>query len=293
MSIKLEHLKVFIAVAETGKLADAGAKIGRTPSAVSMTLHQIEQELGGALFEGDRKSRLTKLGRFVLVRAQRTVSEHTDALSDIHRFARGEEGIVRVAAVPSAATRLLPPAVEQLRETSDLLRVDLRDTDSVAVADAVRSGIVDFGIASQLDAASDINTSLLLEDPFRLICLSTHRLAKDRKAVRWQDIDPTEFIANGLCSQISNPELASLAAKSPLMVHNTTSLISFVANGFGITLLPALAAPVSPEFVALSIQDPLAVRQLYTLTRFDETQSPAAERLINLVRDIAKNIPPE
>ena len=90
MAIKLEHLRVFVTVAESGTLADAGNRIGRTPAAISMTLNQIEDELGGPLFEGERKARLTHLGQFVLARAQRAVTEHLAAVTDIKRFARGE-----------------------------------------------------------------------------------------------------------------------------------------------------------------------------------------------------------
>ena len=66
MAIKLEMMRCFRAVAERGTLAEAAEALGRTPSAVSMTLSQFEREVGGALFEGAGKGRLTPLGRMVL-----------------------------------------------------------------------------------------------------------------------------------------------------------------------------------------------------------------------------------
>ena len=40
--IKLEYLRVFATVAETQALNEAAERLGRTPSAISMTLKQIE-----------------------------------------------------------------------------------------------------------------------------------------------------------------------------------------------------------------------------------------------------------
>ena len=55
-------LRCFATVARSGNLADAGDKLGRTPSAVSMMLKQFEEHLGAPLFESERKSKLTALG---------------------------------------------------------------------------------------------------------------------------------------------------------------------------------------------------------------------------------------
>ncbi|MFT5446017.1 MAG: DNA-binding transcriptional LysR family regulator [Gammaproteobacteria bacterium] len=71
LAIKIEMLRCFVAVAQSGKLVDAAEKLGRTPSAVSMMLKQFEQHLGAPLFESERKNRLTALGAFALTEASR------------------------------------------------------------------------------------------------------------------------------------------------------------------------------------------------------------------------------
>ena len=71
MAIKIEMLRCFAAVARSGNLADAAETLGRTPSAVSMMLKQFEEHLGAPLFESERKSRLSALGRFALDEAMR------------------------------------------------------------------------------------------------------------------------------------------------------------------------------------------------------------------------------
>ena len=65
--MRLELLKTFRIVAEQGSLARAADILGRTPSAISMSLSQLEAELGAPLFETDRKNRLTPLGERVQI----------------------------------------------------------------------------------------------------------------------------------------------------------------------------------------------------------------------------------
>ena len=285
--MKLEHLRIFAAVAVVGELAEAAAQVGRTPAAVSMTLRQIEDDLGSPLFEGGRKSRLTPLGNYVFERARRALSEYDSALLNIRHFARGEHGVVSLAAVPSAATRLVPIAFAELRKQRPHARIELRDIDSAAVVEAVVNGEADFGIASDSPVESGLLAELLLEDPFVLVCPAGHRFAVASKPINWSDIDPAEFIANGVCSRAASPELRALAAQSPLMLHNTASLFGFVAQGFGITVLPALAAPESGTFRTLPLADGTLCRRLNLLTRQGESLKPLSQALLESVREVA------
>lgn len=287
--IKLEYLRVFVTVAETQALNEAAERLGRTPSAVSMTLKQIEESLGGPLFEGERKAVLTPLGAFALRHARRAVSEHDAATAAIRRFSRGEEGEVRIAAVPSAATRLLPGAVARLRRHRPGVRINLRDTDSAAVVRAVEDKSVEIGIASPSAISAGLAEELLLEDPFVLLCRNDHPIARLRRPAKWSDIDPTEFIANGLCANIPSPELADLARDAPLMVHNVSSLIAFVSEGFGVTLLPALAISAGAgDLRAVPLAATGVSRRLVSITRPGETLSPVASALLTEIRSAAK-----
>ena len=288
--MKLEQLRVFVAVAEAGELADAGNRIGRTPAAVSMTLKQIESDVGGVLFEGERKGRLTPLGAYVLAQARRALAEYDQAVLNMRHYVTGAHGLVSIAAVPSAATRLVPLAIKALRAKRPGVRVDVRDIDSAAVADAVATGAVDFGIATLTEAAPGLSAERLLEDPFVLVCPATHRLAALKRPLRWSDLDANDFIANGLCSRINADAVLALIAGSPLTVRNTTSLLAFVEQGFGVTLLPALAVSASSALRTLPLADRKAKRKLDVLTRQGETLNPSAKALLDEVGVVAREL---
>ena len=65
-----------------------------------------------------------------------------------------------------------------------------------------------------------------------------------------------------------------------LMVRNTSSLIAFVEQGFGTTILPSLAVKTLPEALRfLPLEDPAAVRRILLLTLRRRASRPDRECL--------------
>lgn len=282
--IKLSHMRQFLAVCQHSSLAEAARALHRTPSAVSMTLKQIEEELGQPLFEGERKQQLTPMGEYTRDCAARALTEHQKAVEAIEQFAKGASGRVKVSAVPSVATHLLPLAMVELYKGMPDVEVDLRDIDSSAVARTVSEGASDFGIASLSARSTELKTELLMTEPFMCICQKEHPLARKRKALSWEDIAKYPLIANGLIDQIESRKAQALGTSALLRMRNVSSLMAFVRNGFGITLLPRMAALLAPDLCAKPLQDKTAMRELYLLQQTDRSLSPASAALINCIR---------
>jgi LysR family transcriptional regulator, carnitine catabolism transcriptional activator len=289
LNIKLEQLRVFVAVAESGSITAAAAQIGRSAAAVSMALSQVDHQVGAPLFDGERKSKLTPLGRHTLQQARRAVDEHENAMRAIARFASGEEGMSRVAVVPSVATRLLPAAVGEITRGNSGIQIRIRDLDSSAIHDALIAGTVDFGIAG-LPSSGALHAEFLLADPFRLVCRRDHPLAALERPVDWRDLAGEALIVNGLCHTIDDTGWQKLIDSATLYIHNTWSILSFVEEGIGVTLLPALAQPISANLVALPLTRAELERELYVLRREGSSLNPLDQRLIDAVRRQAEHL---
>ncbi|MGB0865288.1 MAG: LysR family transcriptional regulator [Granulosicoccaceae bacterium] len=274
--IKLEQLQQFLVVSQCNSLMDAAQQLHRTPSAISMTLKQIEATLGGPLFEGDRKRDLTPLGRFVYQRAKRSVAEHHRMLEEIDSYAKGDTGLVRVAAVPSAATQQLPEAIARCQQQRPELRIELHDTDSAAVHAAVLNNEADLGIASLPAEGSSLQHRLLATDAFVCVCHAEHPLATEKAPLSWRTLSKHRFIHNGLCDQIEHPTVRELSAGAHLQVFNIASLLAFLGRGLGVTVLPQGSVPDGSDLAVRPLQDRDAVRSLYLLQRADFTPAPGA-----------------
>jgi len=83
--MKLELLKAFVAVAETGGITKAESRIHRTQSTISQQIARLESELSTALFDRSKRTvQLTERGRQYLDYARRILALDQEARALIH-----------------------------------------------------------------------------------------------------------------------------------------------------------------------------------------------------------------
>jgi len=285
MAIKIEMLRCFSTVAKTGNLSDAAVRLGRTQSAVSMTLKQLEDHLGQRLFETERKNRLTPLGEDVFELAQKQLQRFDETISAIETTAHAPHGLLRIASVPSVAGLVFPSAIEELTYRHSGIRVELRDTDTEQVIDALLRGQVDLGVASGRHSLNGIHTEVLFQDTFGLVSAPDHPLALADDPPQIDDVLAANFISNNLCNLIGAPELRTALSGSRVMVHNTLSLIGMVRTGKWVTILPRTVAQIIPEELVFRKVTGLAEqRPVSLLTRQAARQKPWVDELCDIVR---------
>ena len=279
--IKLEYMRQFLAVSKYNSLSEAAKVMHRSPSAISLTLKIIQEHTGEQLFEGERKQTLTPFGEFFHECAMRAVTEHEKAVDDIDNYASGKSGQVRIAAVPSVATHLIPLVVTEIFRSRPNIQLELRDIDSYSVARTIIEGTCDFGIASLSPRSVNLKTELLTEEPFVCIIPKGHELEKIETPLTWDDLAPFKFIANELLVLSNNPNVQKLVSSAPLKIRNVSSLLGFVESGFGITLLPRMASSLAPNLVVKSLEDKSLRRQLYLMQPANRSLSSATLAFID------------
>lgn len=91
------HLEILRAVQSEGSLSGAALQLHLTQSALSHSIRKLEGQLGTSLWtRRGRQLRLTRAGRVVLELAQRVLPDIEAAEQRISRYARGEEGMLRI-----------------------------------------------------------------------------------------------------------------------------------------------------------------------------------------------------
>lgn len=278
MAIKLEMLRVFRVVAEKGSLAGASEVLGRTPSAISMMLAQLEDNVGARLFETDRKNRLTPLGQLVLDESARATDAFGRSIDAIRRNAASLAGTVRIAAVPSATVTVLPGVIAAFHDVRPDVRLEISDVDSRAVERRVLLDEADIGIlsAGPGDASRGV---AIMEDELGIVCRPDgpiRQRARQDGTASWALIELEPMIANPLCGLVEHPSVIRALEACNLEARNTSALLSFVRAGLGVTVLPknAVIQPMSDlHFVAPT--DPPARRHLRKICRPDGRMSPA------------------
>jgi DNA-binding transcriptional LysR family regulator len=117
-------LRTFVAIAETGNFSTAAETVLRTPSAVSMQIKKLEEQLKTTLFLRDARSvTLTQQGETLLSYARRMLALSNEAVS---RFVMPDmSGSVRLGAPDDIAERLLPKVLRDFGTSFPGIMVDV------------------------------------------------------------------------------------------------------------------------------------------------------------------------
>lgn len=292
--IKIEMLRCFGAVAQAGNLADAAIRLGRTQSALSMTLKQLEDHLGQRLFENERKNRLTPLGQEVFRLAQQQLRQFDSAIDAIETAAAAPQGLLRIASIPSASSLLLPATIAGLTLRHPSLNIELRDMDTGMVIDAILQGQADLGVVSGRPSLNGVHQTTLFGDAFGLLCSVNHELAQRRDPPQIEEVFSSSFIRNNLCSQIDVPEVRDAISQAKITVHNTHSLVAMVRTGKWTTILPDTVARTMPnELMFRPIAGLTEKRSVSLLTRA-RTQFPEyVDKFTEIIKHCVREQYPE
>ena len=276
--IRLEALRTLVTVADCGNIKDAAQRLHRTPSAVSMTLKQIEDRLAAPLFEADRKQTLSDLGQLVYDTSTVLLRDYDRAIEVLTTHAAAQSGMLRLASVPSVAVNLIPIALQNFVQQRPKIGVEVFDTDSTEIYHLVASGQVDLGFAGRPPSAANLDFTPLFTDAFRLICRRNTPIATETDPISWQALSSQDFIQNESSRSLTLDGLRPIAEKSSLLVRNVSSLLAMVQAGMGVTLLPMLATTALPsDLCALPLADQGCFRTVGILTRRDKVLPPLAK----------------
>lgn len=285
MAIKIEMLRCFSTVAQTGNLADAAVRLGRTQSAVSMTLKQLEDHLEQRLFETERKNRLTTLGEEIFELAQQQLRLFDETISSIEATASTPQGLLRIASVPSVAGLVFPSAIETLTRLHPGIRIELRDMDTEQVIDALLRGQAEVGVASGHHSLNGIRQENLFEDSFGVLSAPEHPIAQMKKPPTMDQVVAAGFVSNNLCNLIEAPDIKAAISAAKVNVHNTLSLIGMVRTAKWVTILPRTVVRIMPEnLVFQEIVGLTEKRTVSLLTRERSRQRHLTDELCEIVR---------
>ncbi|MGJ4931595.1 LysR family transcriptional regulator [Bradyrhizobium sp. HKCCYLS2038] len=184
MALSVEQLSTFTTIVKAGSLGRAAAVLNMTQSALSRAIKRLEQQLGTELFERHSKGmQLTEIGKAFLPHAISLHAEATQALEEINALRGAGRGTVRVGAVASIASSVLPPAIERTLRKWPGLHFDVVE----GVWDLLAAGLAKHEIDLALGAeAPDTDEIVAIrdcrwQDTSHVIVAADHPLRRRRK----------------------------------------------------------------------------------------------------------------
>lgn len=246
MNPSVKQLRYLCAVAEYRHFSKAAAACHVTQSTLSAAIQELESQLGVIIFERTKKSVLiTPLGERLLHQARLVLGTVEDfvSLAKSHEEALADE--IRLGVIPTIGPFLLPHLLAELRKQYPKLKLYLKEDLSAQLVQKLQQGQLDLIILAFPYALPDMETLRLFRDEFLLCLPPGHQLEKS-KLVRQQQLQGESLLLleEGHCLRDHALEACKLESSNTDLVYQGTSLhtlVQMVANGLGVTLLPAIS----------------------------------------------------
>jgi len=245
--MELRHLRYFVAVAEERHFGRAAARLHIAQPPLSQQIRRFEAELGEPLlYRTTRSVELAPAGEVLLERAREILAAVDAAIDDARRAARGEYGRLAVGFTGSSTYELLPALAAALRRELPGVVLDLQG-ELLTPAQVARlvDGTLDLGLLRPPVRERDLSLEVLRSEPLVAVLPESHPLA-DSEAVALERLEHEPFVTypSHFRSVLHDAVEDACAAHGfkPLAAHEvaeTATLVSFVAAGLGVSLVPA------------------------------------------------------
>jgi LysR family hydrogen peroxide-inducible transcriptional activator len=267
--LTFRQLEYLVALADTLGFHRAAERAHVSQPALSAQIQQAEAILGVQLFErNQRRVLLTPAGERVVARARRVLREAEDLLASARLFSDPFHSSWRLGLIPTVAPYLLPEILPGIHRGHPELRLLLREERTPVLVRELQAGGLEAAILAEVPDLGDLVRAPLAEDPFLLAAPPGHPLARKRR-VALKDLDqaPLLLLEDGHCLRGQALAFCAKAGvrEADFRASSLATLVQMVAAGLGVTLLPALCAPVERGRASLALRPfapPVPGRQL-------------------------------
>jgi LysR family hydrogen peroxide-inducible transcriptional activator len=228
--------------------------------ALSKQLATLEARLGTTLFErSNRGVVITPSGERLVAQARRVLAEVDTLMAFAREEGDGLDGRLRLGVIPTIGPYLLPNALLQLRASHPALHLLLREDLTERLLDRLGDGRLDAAVVALPLPRAGFATATLYKEQFLLAAPVGHPLAHDDGPVTDADLVGHRLILleEGHCLRDQALAVCRQAGAGAAEISGTSlgTVVQMVANGLGVTLLPARAADIE-----VRADDPIVLR---------------------------------
>lgn len=281
----VNKIKIFIQAVESGSLLAAAEKLGYTQAGLTHIMKSLERELGIVLLQrGKFGVRLTREGSRLMPLFQELVSVQDRIDAEAQLIVTQKASVIRLAVVASVIRTCLPDILMAFQEENPSVSFEIKEGDE-RMYQWFDQGEVDLCITSNILRREEFQP--IFADEFLAVLPEDYPIGEgERYPLRRIEEDP--FIYSTCVNDVDVEKLLKRCGIHPKK-QNTyvedNSLISMVARGFGVTLLPKLVLVNCHEKVRLARLDEPCWRNVGLLYDEERGNSPAVKKFAQFLRN--------
>ncbi len=290
------HFRYFVAVAEELHFARAAERLGIAQPALSQQIRSLEERMGVRLFDrAHRRVELTEAGAVFLVEVRVALESAEKAVRVAQDVARGASGTIDIGFVGSIMYEpRFPVLLKDYRDARPDVRLLLHEMAPLLQIEQVAAQHLDIAIVrSPLPAVLPEGLESFVLASQRLVVV----LPRDHRLAEAQDLQLADLSGDSFLSFDDPPgvglghavlSLCREAGFEPdicLRVSEIGTLISLVAAGHGVSLMPATVAHLQlPGVRYVPLRDITPCSELVVIHRRIE-RSAAVRALLARMRE--------
>src|SRR3954469_12610874 len=242
-SMEMHQVRYFLAVAQLLNFTRAAEDCNVTQPSLTRAIKQLEAELGGDLFRRERPAaQLTELGQRMHPLLKQCYEAATGARELASSFRSGEVGALRIALTHSVDLSLLIPHLDQIKRQFNRLVLRFLRCNSLEVAEFLKKGEAELGIAAELGHEWDrLDTWPLFTENFELVVKKQHPLAGP-DTIDAGDLRAEQLLSRNYCEHRDRVNASlreqGLKVESSHEISSERDLIELLEADIGIAVVP-------------------------------------------------------
>jgi LysR family pca operon transcriptional activator len=142
--VKFRHLQTFVEVARQKSVMKAAELLHVSQPAVTKTIRELEEVLGVDVFERDgRGIKITRYGEVFLRHAGAALTALRQGLDSVSQERFGDAPPIRIGALPTVSTRVMPRAMELFLREKTWSRIKIVTGENGVLLEQLRVGDLD------------------------------------------------------------------------------------------------------------------------------------------------------
>ncbi|ENA3449013.1 HTH-type transcriptional activator IlvY [Yersinia enterocolitica] len=270
----LRDLKLFLHLAESRHFGRSAKAMHISPSTLSRQIQRLEETIGQPLFLRDNRTvQLTDAGTQLKAFAQQTLLQYQQLRHALGQHGPSLSGELRLFCSVTAAYSHLPPILDRFRARHPLVEIKLTTGDAADAVDKVQSNEADLGIAGRPEVLpTSVAFTQIGEIPLVLIAPALPCAVRSQVSVDQPDWATIPFILpeHGPSRKRIDLWFRRQRITNPLIyatVSGHEAIVSMVALGCGVALIPSVVVDNSPEPVRnrISLLDDVSLVEPFEL----------------------------
>jgi DNA-binding transcriptional LysR family regulator len=245
--MEMHQVRYFLAVARLLNFTRAADDCNVTQPSLTRAIKQLEAELGGDLFRRERPAaQLTELGLRMHPLLQQCHDAASGARSLASSFKSGEIGALRIALTHSIDLSLLIPYLDQIKRQFNRLEFRFLRGDSAQVAEYLKTGEAELGIAAELgDDWDRLDIWPLFTEDFHLVMNKRHPLA-GHDHIAFDDLRSEQLLSRNYCEHGDRVGKSlrehGIAVERSHQISSERDLIGLLEADVGVAVIPHSAS---------------------------------------------------